>query len=218
MKKQLASILSASVVMLATTAAEAQNRWPNWYVGLHGALTFVGEEDIEDSAIADSYDSDNGFGYGATLGYRIPATAGEWSKMRVEVQWHHQRSDNSSVTVPGGASLASGGETRVNAGMFNIFYDAATSMDNVRPYVGLGLGYAQLRLVDTLALVDEDSVFAWNLMAGIGYIPQSLPFTEFYTGYRYFATGEGDFAFADGSTFSMGYDSHNIEAGVRFLF
>ncbi|MDG1287159.1 MAG: outer membrane beta-barrel protein [Rickettsiales bacterium] len=216
MKKITATLLSASCLVLISTASHAEKRWPNWYLGLHGALTFVGEQDLNSSSIGGALEQDNGAGYGVSLGYRPRIETGEWSNMRLEVEWHHQRGDIDTV---GGATSA--GSVRANSGLFNVFYDAETSMPEWRPYVGLGLGFADLQLKNTPGVAasgSEDTVFAWNAMIGLGYVPTWMPFTELTAGYRYFSTSDGEFATAAGSKFEMEYDSHNIEAGMKFLF
>lgn len=219
-KKLTASLLSASFLVFASSAADAQPRWPNWYLGLHGALSFVGEEDLSGNPTIGSFDQDTGAGYGVSLGYRPRIETGEWSNMRLEIEWHHQRANIDKINTTGGTTTASG-DVRANAGMFNVFYDAATSMPEWRPYVGVGLGFADLHLKNAAAFGasgDKDSVFAWNLMAGLGYVPEWLPYTEWTAGYRYFSTADAEFGLTGGGTFEMEYDSHNIEAGIKFLF
>jgi opacity protein-like surface antigen len=82
----------------------------------------------------------------------------------------------------------------------------------VKPYVGAGLGAANID-VD----VDDDTVFAWQLMAGLGYVPQSIPFTEWTLGYRFFNTNDAKIT-VGATNADMEYMSHNVEAGVKFLF
>ena len=221
MKKLSATLLSASCLIFISTASEAQQRWPNWYLGLHGALSFVGDSDIENNVNADEFSTDSGIGYGASIGYRPRSAHGQWNNMRLEAEWHHQRADLSEVNAAG-ANVDAIGSVRANAIMGNIFYDATISMPEWRPYVGAGLGFAQLSLQNATSslgtLNKDDNVFAWNVMAGLGYTPQWLPYTEWSIGYRYFATGDAEFSLNNGGTMEINYDSHNLEAGVKFLF
>ncbi len=220
MKKLTASLLSASILICAASAADAKPVWPNWYIGLHGAMAFVGQEDVDGNNSITNIDQDTGYGYGAEIGYRIPATSGEWSNMRLAVEWHHQRADISGFGTPAGGA-AGQGDIRVNAAMFNVFYDAATSMPEWRPYVGVGVGVADIQLKNASAAIpggDSDNVFAWNLMAGLGYVPSNMPFTELSAGYRYLNASDAEFGLVGGGTYELGYDSHNLEAGIKFLF
>lgn len=221
MNKFSAAVLSASFMALASTAADAQSRWPSWYVGLHGSLTFVGDENLDGNPNVSSFNQDNGVGYGVSIGYRPRIETGEWSNMRIELEWHHQSSDVNKLAITGGTTKGAG-SVRANSGMLNVFYDAATSMPEWRPYVGVGLGFSKVKLqnstADFGASSDQDTVFAWNAMVGLGYIPESLPFTELNIGYRYFSTANAEFDLTGGGSFEMEYDSHNIEAGMKFLF
>ena len=221
MKTVSRALLSATCLTLIATVAEAQPSWPNWYVGLHGSLNFVGDEDVSGNPNIQQFDQDTGWGYGASLGYRPRVETGEWSNMRIEVSWHHQRADVNKISTAGGAFDGSG-DVRVNAGLFNIFYDAATSMPEWRPYVGAGLGFADVQIKNpgtALATTnDGETVFAWNLQAGLGYVPQWMPFTEWTLGYRYFRASDAEFSDTSGNSFEVEYDSHNIEGGVKFLF
>jgi len=213
--KLTASLLAASSLVLISTASHAEKRWPNWYIGLHGSLAFVGEQDL-DGAATGSIEQDSGAGYGLSLGYRPRIETGEWSNMRIEAEWHHQRSDVDTL-----AGVTSAGSVRANTGLLNVFYDATISMPEWRPYVGLGIGFADLQLKNIPGVGSsgsEDTVFAWNAMIGLGYVPTWLPFTELTAGYRYLSTADGEFSLLDGSKFEMEYDSHNIEAGIKFLF
>ena len=221
MKKLSAFLLSATCLAAVSSASEAQERWPNWYLGLHGSIAFIDDSATDGSPTTDKFSMDTGAGYGASIGYRPRGAHGNWSNMRIEAEWHHQRADIDQVSTTSGTANGDG-SVRANAGMLNIFYDAAISMPEWRPYVGAGLGFAQMSLQNASAnfgaSAEDDTVFAWNLMAGLGYIPPSLPFTEWSVGYRYFSTGSAEFALTNGGTFEIDYDSHNIEAGVKFLF
>lgn len=222
MKKTLNTLLMTTLAVAAvSSASQAEDRWPNWYVGLHGSMVFIDNVDLGGNPAVDKFEQDSGYGYGVSLGYRPYFSDSAWSDMRLELQWQHQRADIDKVSTPGG-SINSSGDVRVNAVMFNVYYDAPTSFAQLRPYVGTGLGWAKMHLQNANATLassgDEDTVFAWNLMAGLGYVPESLPYTEWSIGYRYFSPLDSEFSFAGGGTFEMEYDSHNIEAGVRFLF
>ncbi len=221
MKKLATVLLSASVLTCMSFSAQAQQSWPNWYIGLHGSLAFVGEESVSGNAGVSEVDIDQGYAYGVSLGYRPAMLSGEWSNLRGEVQWHSQMTDVDSVSTPGG-SVAGGGDVRVNAGLFNLYYDVALEEPQFRPYVGAGLGFAEVKLRNSGAAFAGDStsdnVFAWNLLAGIGYVPTWMPFTELNVGYRYLATTDAEFGLAGGGNYELEYDSHNVEAGVKFLF
>ncbi|WP_049752343.1 outer membrane protein [Pelodictyon luteolum] len=88
-------------------------------------------------------------------------------------------------------------------------------MENVLPYVTLGIGYANVGVNYSepgYELDKNNSAFAYQLGAGIG-----IPVSDNVTidiGYRYFATT--DIEIQPGIELNIG--SHNILAGFRHTF
>ncbi len=226
MKNSLLVSTAAAALMLVSAQAEAAGRWPNWYVGLHGSLDYISDSTIKDNPVVDSYTSDNGIGYGASIGYRPATDANIIRNMRFEVEWNQQTSDMKEVDSIAGA-FSGDGQTRVSAFMGNVYYDFV-SLDQFQqpktlvPYIGAGLGYASFVMDDSGTsfgnVTDKDNVLAYQGMAGVSYAPAFMPFTEWTLGYRYFATKSASFAYIAGGNFDVEYSSHNIEGGVRFLF
>lgn len=221
----LFSALTATT-LLAAPQADAAGRWPNWYVGLHGALDYVSESSVKDNAVIDSVTSDTGFGFGAAVGYRPASDNQILRNLRFEAEWHQQQNDlDEADSIFGG--VPSDGTTKVSAFMANVYYDFAM-MDQFHqprplvPYVGAGLGVASFTMDDaglTFGNINNsDDVMAWQLMAGLSYSPAFMPFTEWTVGYRFFNTTNPSFTYLDGTTFETEYTSHNAEVGVRFLF
>lgn len=220
----IASLVAAT--SLTSFSAQADGRWPNWYVGLHGSLAFVGDVELESNPVVNSFSQDTGMAYGASLGYRPATTNPITNKFRFELEWHQQGADVDKVDSIAG-SFNGDGETSVNAGMFNIYYDFVMADANgqskaLAPYIGGGFGLAQVKLDGTSAFAanvnDTDDVFAWQLMAGVSYAPAMLPFTEWTLGYRYFDTQDPSYSYLGISKFSADVASHNLEVGVHFLF
>ena len=217
------TLLSAAILASAT---QAEPRWPNWYVGVHGSIPFVTDSSVRGNPLADDLEYDSGYGYGASLGYRPEVEGGLLRNMRIEAEWHKQQSDIDKVQNPLGASLNGNGDVSVNAYMLNVFFDATFRDDDLRqaftPYFGGGVGFANIELDDTQASLgaggDEDDVLAFQAMAGISYAPEFMPHTEWTLGYRYFTTQDAEFSYVSGGSYKVEYDSHNVEAGVRFLF
>ncbi|MFO1242970.1 MAG: porin family protein [Rickettsiales bacterium] len=209
----------ALMVMAAPIAAEAQQRFPKWYVGLQGSMNFVDDGDVDTSnALIGNTDIeyDNGYGVGIALGYMPAGTGSLLDNMRFELEYGYRKSDVDSVD-----GITGDGNIHSNTGMLNAYYDFNTGTQWL-PYVGAGLGWSQVELKTGRGAVnDDDSVFAWNLMAGVGYAPTSIPNTVWTIGYRYFATEDPDFSITPafgGGRAETDYDVHNIEAGVRMMF
>lgn len=224
MKKIVA--IATTAMALVSSNAMAEGRWPNWYVGLHGSLDFVGETELDDNPVVNNFDSDQGFGYGASIGYRPAIGNAVARNFRMEVEWNRQTADLDKVDSSFG-SFSGNGKTIASAVMANFFYDFVMT-DQYRqtkpfyPYIGGGLGWSTIKLDGADSSLgninDSDNVFAYQFLAGLAYLPQFMPFTEWSLGYRYFDTMDPEFSYVGGGKFSADYNSHNLELGVHFLF
>ena len=208
------SLMLASAAMLGATAAEARDNWPNWYVGLKGAVPFVTDQDVSRSGVSSGeVDFDDGAFYSGAIGY-VPNGTG----FRFELEYFNAEND-----INGASGIAAGpvdGDVTVDALMFNAFYDF-TNKTLVTPYVGVGLGGAQAELRSVaLGLVEgqDETQLAYQLMTGLSYEPKMLRNVAFSLGYRYFSTFD-DLEFGSGaSQTTIDYDTHNVELGARFRF
>ncbi len=213
--------LTFTAVVISLTlagAAQAQETWPNWYVGLTGQLNFVRDADVGGpGATASEVTFDNGWGVGASLGYVPRGTPLRFFHFEGEVLY--QNSSTDEVTAAGVTSNASG-DLRLIAYMFNAFIDVQTDT-SITPYLGAGLGWADLQLDRSAGIGatadEEDNVFAYQLLAGFGYTPATLPYTQWTLGYRYLATDDPELGSATG-TVDYDYTSHNLELGAKFRF
>lgn len=211
-----------SLALLSSVAsfadANAQERFPKWYIGLQGAVNFVDDSDLSNPPIfgggSTSIDYDTGFGGGAALGYMPAGTQTFLDMMRFDIEYYYRKSDVDTL-----GSFSGDGDISSNTLMANAYYDFAMGAGWM-PYIGAGIGMSEVELdVASGAVSDEDTVFAWNLMAGVGYAPTSMPNTVWSIGYRYFATEDPEFGITGTtSTTETEYDVHNIEAGVRLMF
>jgi opacity protein-like surface antigen len=206
----------AAAYLASSATANAQEQWPAWYVGLHGSLAFVEDADVEDGTTAPATGGevsfDEGYGYGAAIGYRLPFTMAPWNQLRVEAEVHQERADVDEVASAPGLATAFNDNTTATAYMANLYYDFLTEVGYVKPYVGAGAGWADVELGS-----ESDNMFAWQLMAGLGYVPESFPYTEWTLGYRYFNTADAEFNYGAGPI-EMEYSSHGVELGAKFLF
>ena len=91
-------------------------------------------------------------------------------------------------------------------------YYVFDEMAGVKPYVGGGLGFARHSSDDASeGSKDNDTVFSYQAMAGIGYgLSENL---EIRLGYRYFGTADIEI---DGT--KMTYGTHNVEVGLVHRF
>src|SRR6185437_11570319 len=104
--------------------------------------------------------------------------------------------------------------------MANAWYDFDLGLP-VTPYVGGGIGLAQVKISGDLAgrrlFEKNDSVFAWQVGAGV-----SMPIsdtTKLFLDYRYFAADNAHLKLEpgyNGGSINADFNSHSLMVGVRF--
>jgi opacity protein-like surface antigen len=113
------------------------------------------------------------------------------------------------ISFPG-LNASVNGDISSLALMGNLLADLPLS-ERVRPFLGAGIGLARVEANSNDLGDEDDTVFAYQAIAGIGF-----PLTHVTTldlQYRYFATADADF---DGT--DVEYQTHNFFAGLRFDF
>lgn len=213
MKKAL-SIMALLAGVSMVTDAQAEERWPRWYIGLNGGLSIHQDANVDGTGILSGGELsfEDGYRAGVALGYQPAFMDGFLSNLRVEAEVSFMGNDLENYTA-GGVSTPVTGDISTVAYMANAYYDFPTSMA-ITPYIGAGVGIANVELDLGSGVSDDDNLFAYQFMAGIGYAPEMLPMTEFSLGYRYFGSGAtGYTAIGD-----VENDTHNVEAGVKLRF
>lgn len=211
------------LIGLAVGLAAAQPAAASTYLSAFGL--YNKGKDVQFSVAPGTIDTeyDGGFGLGAAFGWR--ADRGGGVDYRVEGELSYRKDEVKSHRLNGGAALpGSTGDAKTTALMLNGYLDFNTS-SNFTPYLGGGLGFAKVDFsgfgVDAIpdVLDDDDTVFAYQLIAGAGFALS--PTTELFAEYRYFKTEDADVttsAATGGVANSMKYESNNVLAGVRFNF
>ena len=205
------AIVSAGIVallaLLLPSAAWAQDK--PWYVAGGLGVTFI--DDVTDDTGTD-LTTDTGFMLTGAVGRHF----GQW---RAEGELLYAKAD--ADTVEGlGLSFSANGDVSATAGMLNGYYDFDTGSKWI-PYVGLGVGYANVGVNDLSAMGmagvdDSDNVIAAQAKLGVGYM-----FSDALTGtfgYRFFGTDDLSLTDAAGTFDADGIVSHTLEAGLRFNF
>ncbi|MCY4593149.1 MAG: porin family protein [Alphaproteobacteria bacterium] len=231
MKAWSRSIAILFILALAPAGAAAQST-EGFYASLGGMYVLPSEsnasDELDDWKLTGKVPLENGPGFVAAIGYETR------SGLRAEIEigyrtssWDkfedlHLTYDGEEVLSDDLEAEAEGDLTTMSMMANGIYaFDASWS---VRPYIGVGVGFAkhEVSVDDLIVTVDgaeyefeddssDDTVFAYQVMVGFAY-----PFSEqaeARLGYRYFATGEADF---DGT--EADYGSHNVEAGILFRF
>jgi OmpA-OmpF porin, OOP family len=212
-------IMSASSAMAGYEGGQfGQNRWPNWYIGVSGSVPFVNETDVTSNGnTLGEVDFDSGYGVGGSIGY-TPGPMGNFlDNTRFEFEYFYR--DNSLDSFTSGASSTSVGQKLTSdAYMLNAYYDINTAT-RLTPYLGAGAGTTRISLdVPGLGVNSTDNVFAYQLMAGLGWQPETLLNTVLQVGYKYLDASDPEFGSASGATIGHEYQVHSVEAGARFRF
>ena len=145
---------------------------------------------------------DQGFGFIAAIGNGFDG-------LRGEVEMAYRTNDVDEVSSRGFSGAANGDISSL-AVMGNLLVDIAVS-ENIRPFLGAGMGLANINADSPDLGSEDDTVFAYQLIAGLGF-----PLTHVTTldlQYRYFATADPDFNGTEAE-----YQTHNLFAGLRYDF
>jgi outer membrane immunogenic protein len=102
----------------------------------------------------------------------------------------------------------------------NIWYDV--DLGKVKPYFGGGIGGAnisagEVRVGPVTVADNSDTVFAFQLGAGVGY--EVIPNVALTFDYRYLRTTDPTFKdLVLGSSFRSEYHAHDLRLGARYQF
>lgn len=216
---RLLSTLSFIVLIASIAApAQAQERWPRWYVGVSAGLDFIEDTDLSGSLSGD-LDVDNAFAFKGALGYMPYFDHPFLDTFRIEAELGIRQASLNSFTN-GAATTAASGDLRMVSYMANLLYDFNTQTQWT-PYLGAGLGGATVKVDRASGLgntSEKDTVFAYQFLAGITYAPSSIPLTEWGLGYRYFGAVDPEFGTGATPLKLDSITSHGIEANARFRF
>jgi len=216
--------------------AEAADPGPIGYLEYNAGITFVPYQNLTGSAptsvgLSGHVDTETGFVVGGAIGFNAYKYMD--AAFRAEIAVDFRQEELSTITVFPGQPSESSGQHKLLTTMLNgyVDYDPDDMKLLVVPYVGFGVGYGRIEIDTdnssaTVRINDADSVFAWQVMAGV-----NIPYTEtvgFRIGYRYVATTDPNFDSREsGSTggasfnstrFDSEFDSHELTAGLRINF
>lgn len=199
-----------------------------WYFSGFGGANWVNSTDFDITApvaanVVNSYDT--GFLAGGAIGYDLGSVSGPFG-IRLEGEFSYRSNDVDSHNVGGGGGNALGaalGETNVIAGMANVLFDLDTGSP-FEFYGGGGIGVANVDFdghgVDAVGvgvvMNDDDTVFAWQLIAGVGF--EIMPNMIFDVQYRYFRADDVSLTAVSGASSSTDYESNAVVAGIRWSF
>jgi opacity protein-like surface antigen len=199
--KKLAVVLLVLAVGIfgAISVASAE-----MYISGNVGAVWVNDADIDDGFDEGEIEFDTGFGINAALGSSYE------NGLRAEVELAYQKSDMDKISADGYGSASIDGDITAVALMVNAFYDFMPN-EKFSPFIGAGIGYANLDAdIDDFGSAD-DNVFAYQASAGVGVaLNQEL---KLDLQYRFFGTEDPDFDGLDAE-----YTTHNMMVGLRYSF
>ena len=206
----------------APSAAAAQSgSGAGFYLGASGGVNLLNDSEIGTALGTVDNDYDAGFALSGQAGYDT-GSLWQYGGLRGELELSYRENGIDQHALGGTDLPGSTGTASTTAVMANLFHDFDTGT-SLTPYVGGGIGYAWNDLDDygvtgLDVLDDQDSGFAWQLGAGLGF-----SITEQATlslDYRYFSTSaDVQTTAAAGSVNSdVDLDSHTVMLGLRYRF
>lgn len=168
-------------------------------------------DDIEDDGVEVEFDT--GYNLGIALGYTM-------SQFRLEGELGYAQADADELSVDGVGSVSADGDVSATRFMANGYWDIGTETA-FTPYLGLGIGAAivsvnDLEVMNIKVLDDDDTVFAYQFMAGIGYSVSKAVVLDL--SYRYFATDDPELEDEAGAKGEVDVETHNVLFGLRYSF
>lgn len=212
-----ASFMTVAAAQAQSLSQRSHRQIPSWYLALGGTVNFVDDvalsENNSGTISRGDVAADDGVGFFGAIGYRPRYTNSFLDNMRFEVEAGRMSNDVEAVTSVSGTLSALSGDIDAQRYMANMYIDLDASTQ-IRPYVGAGLGGARISMDG-----DEDTVFAYQAMAGGAYVPSSFPILEFALGYRYFEAGNVELTSSSSSgAMKFDYSAHSLEAAMRAYF
>ena len=196
------AMISLSFCLLIGDAAGADG----FYIELSPGVSILADADISGAGFSGKAEFDPCLCMIAgAVGYRF------LDQVRSEINLSYRQVDVNELNAPS-ISLDGRGDASAFAVMANAYYDFDIGY-SVSPYLGIGIGFANIE-VDTgssdtvLAIDDNSSEFAWNVMVGIS--EHASEHIVLSLGYRYFGTTEPEL-----SASALGVSSVKLKAKIE---
>lgn len=187
-------------------------------------INWLSDADNNGAVLDVESETDTGLGLAGALGFRLNRNI----RFEAEINYRDNDADSLTITNPGsltGLTADADGDVTSWGGMANVYYDfdgvgPVKDGGKLVPYVMGGLGWANVdadvssngsQLVN-----DDDSVFAYQLGAGVGY--EVAERVTLDLGYRYYTTDDPDLTDSSGADFESEYENHSVMASVRYAF
>ena len=206
MKKTILGVACCAALLSVSSFAHSAT---GPYISGNLGLAIPSDSDIENTVL--TLESDSGLAFGVAIGQ------GFSGNLRLEAELAYQKNDLDKASVSGLGSAVIDGDTSNTALLLNGYYDFKNE-SAFTPFISAGIGMAKVEVsnivlpgVGLATSSDDDTVFAYQIGAGLGYAINEKVSLD--VKYRYFATSDPEFELT-----SAEYSSHNIYAGIRVGF
>jgi opacity protein-like surface antigen len=203
-------VLAIFALVFITTSAQAADK--GMYFSGNLGVSILSDADNEQLGIVLESSYDPGLNIGGAIGYNFGSVRAEG-----ELTYHSNDIDEISAF---GIGAPGDGTVSAISFMVNGYYDFHRENSSLVPYLGGGIGFANVDAdmsVFGIQFADDSAtVFAYQFMAGLGF--NINPKTTLTAGYRYFATSDPEFNDTTGFPFDSEYQAHEFNFGVRFAF
>ena len=157
-----------------------------------------------------SFDHDTGYTLGIAVGAAVTPN------LAVELEYAYRKADFTVRDRDEGDQTD--GDTSAKALMVNALYmfDGMGPTGAVRPYLGAGIGAANVEKSAGGQDFDGDGLLAYQLIGGVGY--QVNPDVSLFAEGRWFQTESDRFEGPDGESFDGKFETFDLLVGMRFAF
>ncbi len=157
-----------------------------------------------------SFDHDTGYALGAAVG------AAFTPNISMEIEYAYRSADFTVRDRDEGDRA--NGDTSANAFMFNALYvfDGMGATGAVQPYLGGGIGGANVEMSAGGQSFDADTLLAYQLIGGVGY--ELNPNVSLYAEGRWFQTESGEFDGPGSESFDGEFETFDLLVGIRYVF
>lgn len=215
----LVTTAAAGFLAVSGAGASAQGMFAlgdlDWYAKGFGGATFQQDTDadlyFDGSRVArGNMDFDTGFTVGAAIGAEVAPN------FAMELEYAYRRSDVNRFRLDG--ENLDGGTSRADAFMLNALYsfDGLGATGQWRPYVGGGVGAANVRIGPSGESVERSWILAYQLMGGVAY--DITPQWSLNGEVRWFATEGGRYNTGGGTNIKADWETIDLLVGATFRF
>ena len=176
------------------------------YVGVSAGLGLLNKSDVTAYGVTvnDAVEYKAGIPFGVAIGVKS-----DCYRLEGAVSYQTHSVDN-YLGVPAGSNSP---DVSVLSFMANGYYDICIKDSDVSPYLTGGIGLASVKVKESGDTTLDESAFAWQLGAGVGFKASENVVVDL--GYRYFKTS--DVTSNDGTS-DISVAGSNILAGIRYSF